>query len=77
MTTRLTILPSRTPLGRVKPVIIPPAELAVILHNGSYDNIDRAYGTLAKHVANHALTMDGPIREYYLSARHDTPDQSA
>lgn len=63
--------------GRVEPAIIPPAELAVILHNGSYDNIDRAYGALAEHVANHALTMDGPIREYYLSARHDTPDQSA
>ena len=37
----------------------------------------RAYGALATHVTQHALAVDGPIREYYLSGRYDTPDESA
>jgi DNA-binding transcriptional MerR regulator len=65
------------PVGRVEAVTVPPAELAVIVHQGPHDDIDRAYGALATHVAQHALAVDGPIREYYLSGRHDTPDASA
>jgi DNA-binding transcriptional MerR regulator/effector-binding domain-containing protein len=65
------------PVGRVEAVDMPAAELAVILHEGAHDDIDRAYGALATHVAQHALAVDGPIREYYLSSRHDTPDPSA
>jgi DNA-binding transcriptional MerR regulator len=65
------------PVGRVEPVTVPPAELAIIEHNGPQDGIDRAYGALATHVAEHALAVDGPIREYYLCGRHDTPDESA
>jgi DNA-binding transcriptional MerR regulator len=65
------------PVGRVEPVTVPPAELAIIVHTGTDDRIDRAYGALATHVAEHALAVDGPIREYYLCGRHDTPDESA
>ena len=65
------------PVGRVECVEMPPAELAIIVHNGPHDNIDRDYGALATHVTQHALTVDGPIREYYLCGRHDTPDESA
>jgi DNA-binding transcriptional MerR regulator/effector-binding domain-containing protein len=65
------------PVGRVEPVTVPPAELAIIMHRGPDDGIDRAYGALATHVAEHALGVDGPIREYYLYGRHDTPDESA
>ncbi len=65
------------PVGRVEGVELPPAELAIIVHNGPHDNIDRAYGALATHVTQHALAVDGPIREYYLCGRHDTPDESA
>ena len=28
-------------------------------------------------MTQHALAVDGPIREYYLSGRHDTADESA
>jgi hypothetical protein len=28
-------------------------------------------------VTQHALAVEGPIREYYLSGRLDTPDESA
>jgi DNA-binding transcriptional MerR regulator len=65
------------PVGRVEVITVPPAELAVIVHNGPHDHIDRAYGALAAHVTQHALAVDGPIREYYLSSRTDTPDESA
>jgi DNA-binding transcriptional MerR regulator len=65
------------PVGRVEAVVVPPAELAVIVHDGPHDNVDRAYGALATHVTRRALAVDGPIREYYLAGRHDTPDQAA
>lgn len=65
------------PVGRVEAVVVPPAELAVIVHQGPHDDIDRSYGALATHVTQHALAVEGPIREYYLSGRHDTPDESA
>jgi DNA-binding transcriptional MerR regulator/effector-binding domain-containing protein len=73
-------VPTRTevPLvGRVAPRTLPAAELAVIVHNGSHDDVDRSYGALASYVAGHALLVDGPIREYYLVGWHDTADESA
>jgi DNA-binding transcriptional MerR regulator len=63
--------------GRVEPVVVPAAELAVVMHPGSLADVDRAYGALAAHVANHALQVDGPIREYYLVGRQDTTDENA
>lgn len=65
------------PVGRVEAVMVPPAELAVIVHEGSPADIDRSYGALATHVTRHALAVEGPIREYYLSGGNDTPDESA
>jgi DNA-binding transcriptional MerR regulator len=64
-------------LGRVVPVTVPAAELAVITHAGSHADVDRSYGALATYVSSHAVPVDGPIREYYLVARDDTPDESA
>ena len=64
-------------LGRVEPVIVPAAELAVIVHPGSLADVDRAYGALAAYVASHALQVDGPIREYYIVGRQDTSDENA
>ena len=65
------------PLGRVEPVVVPAAELAVIVHPGSLADLDRAYGALAAYVASHALQVDGPIREYYMVGRQDTADENA
>ncbi len=64
------------PTGRVEPVVVPGAELALTLHPGSLAEIDRAYGALATYVADHALAVDGPIREYYLVGSHDTADET-
>jgi DNA-binding transcriptional MerR regulator len=65
------------PLGRVKPFLAPAAELAVTLHVGAYVDLDRAYGALATYVAQHALGVDGPVREYYVVSPLDSPDESA
>ena len=64
------------PMGRLIPLVIPPVELATIEHAGPHTDIDRAYGALATYVTRHALAIDGPLREYYLTGRHDTPDES-
>jgi effector-binding domain-containing protein len=64
-------------VGRVEPLDVPPAELAMIVHRGPHATADRSYGALATHVAQHALGVDGPVREYYLTGRADTPDESA
>jgi DNA-binding transcriptional MerR regulator len=64
-------------VGRVIPQVIPAAELAVIVHAGSHRDVDRSYGALAAYVAEHALQVDGPIREYYLVGRLDTQDENA
>jgi DNA-binding transcriptional MerR regulator len=65
------------PVGRVGPITMPGAELAVITHNGSHDDIDRSYGALATYVSEHALAVDGLIRERYVVGPHDTDDEAA
>jgi DNA-binding transcriptional MerR regulator/effector-binding domain-containing protein len=64
------------PMGRVRPLVVPQIELATITHVGSHTDIDLAYGALASYVAQHALTVDGPIREYYLVGPHETDDMT-
>ncbi|WP_327288778.1 MerR family transcriptional regulator [Streptomyces sp. NBC_01198] len=64
------------PVGRVRPLLVPATELAVIEHCGPPSEVDRAYGTLAAYVARHALAVEGPIRESYLVGRRDTPDDT-
>jgi GyrI-like small molecule binding domain len=64
------------PMGRVTALDIPAVELAVIEHAGPPAEVDRAYGVLAAYVAQHALAVDGAIREYYLVGLGDTPDSA-
>ncbi|HZS40408.1 MAG TPA: GyrI-like domain-containing protein, partial [Polyangia bacterium] len=63
--------PVRT-VGRAAPIVIPAAELAVTVHAGSHDDIDRTYGALGAYVQEHELGLDGPIRESYLVDRFQT-----
>jgi DNA-binding transcriptional MerR regulator len=60
--------------GRVHPFVVPAAELAVAVHRGPHDDIDVTYGELGAHVAEHALALDGPVREAYLRGPRDTTD---
>ena len=64
------------PMGRVTSLVIPAVELATTVHAGSHTDIDRAYGALATYVTEHALAVDGPIREYYLVGQRETSDES-
>jgi DNA-binding transcriptional MerR regulator len=64
------------PSGRVEPLVIPAVELAITVHPGAHADLDRTYGALAAYVADHALAVDGPIREYYLTSRRDTSDHA-
>jgi DNA-binding transcriptional MerR regulator len=65
------------PVGRVAKFVVPEVELATIEHFGPYTNIDIAYGALATYVSQHALAIDGPLREYYLIGQLETLDTSA
>ena len=40
-------------------------EAAIAVHEGPLDDIDRTYGALGTVVAERAIGVDGPIREYY------------
>jgi DNA-binding transcriptional MerR regulator len=64
-------------IGRVNPQVVPPVELATLVHQGSHANIDVAYGSLATYVTRHALAVEGPLREYYLVGPQHTADTSA
>ena len=61
-------------IGRVAPVVIPAAELAVISHAGSLADVDLSYGRLGSYATTHEISVDGPLREYYLRGAIDTPD---
>lgn len=62
--------------GRVEGLEIPALEAAVMVHHGPLDDLDRTYGALGTVVAERAIGVDGPIREYYLTSFFDTDDQS-
>jgi DNA-binding transcriptional MerR regulator len=62
--------------GRVRPMVLPAAELAIITHHGSHDDVDLSYGRLGSYVSEHALGVEGPIREFYLVDRFSTPDSA-
>jgi DNA-binding transcriptional MerR regulator/effector-binding domain-containing protein len=61
----------------VGPLTLPAAELAVTVHHGEHHDIDVTYGALGRHLAEHALTVDGPVHETYLVGPRDTPDPAA
>ena len=62
--------------GRVSALVVPEVELALTTHLGPHNGeIDRAYGSLGAYVTEHALAVEGPIREYYLVGPHETIDE--
>jgi DNA-binding transcriptional MerR regulator len=61
-------------VGRVEPVTVPQAELAVMVHRGSLADGDLTYGDLGAHVMRHEISVEGPLREYYLVGFLDAPD---
>ena len=62
------------PAGSVRLLQIPAVEAAVAVHEGAFREIDRTYAALGEVVAERAIGVDGPIREYYLVSSVDTDD---
>jgi DNA-binding transcriptional MerR regulator len=63
--------------GRVRPFVVPAAELAITVHRGPHDDIDMSYGALGTYVTEHALAVAGPVHEIYLVGPRDTNDRAA
>lgn len=57
--------PGRLGSGRVRLTEIAGIEAAVAVHDGPAEDVDRTYGALGTAVAERAIGVDGPIREYY------------
>ena len=72
---RPTTRPPHT--GRVHPVTLPAAELAVTTHVGEHDDIDVTYGEPRARVVANALVVAGPVRETYLVGPRDTAAPAA
>ncbi|SCX54396.1 DNA-binding transcriptional regulator, MerR family [Klenkia marina] len=70
-----TLEPPRT--GRVHPVTLPAAELAVATHHGEHDGVEVTYGELGTWVLQNAMAVSGPVREVYRVGPRDTPDPAA
>jgi DNA-binding transcriptional MerR regulator/effector-binding domain-containing protein len=64
------------PIGRVTSLVIPAAELAIISHHGSLADADLSYAKLGSYAITHEISIDGPLREYYLRGAGDTPDEA-
>ena len=62
-------------IGRVAPLVVPPGELAIVLHHGSLADVDLTYGELGAHVMRHEISVDGPLREYYLVGYPEAVDE--
>ena len=54
--------------GGPEPVELPATTAAVLMHEGPFADLDRAYGALGTAVAEMGVASAGPIREHYLSA---------
>lgn len=61
-------------IGRVVPLRIPQAELAIMLHRGPPADIDLTYGELGAHVLRREISVEGPVRENYIAGFLDTED---
>ena len=61
-------------IGRIEPFEVPAAELAIIKHHGALDDIDLTYADLGRYTTRHEISVDGPLREYYLRDAFDNPD---
>jgi DNA-binding transcriptional MerR regulator len=58
-------LADQGPASRVRLTEIPGIEAAVAVHEGALEDTDRTYSALGTVVAQRAIGVDGPIREYY------------
>jgi DNA-binding transcriptional MerR regulator len=74
----IVFIPVTTPreLGRIKPLVIPAAEVAVTTHYGSPADGDLAYARLGSYIAEHELAVGWQLREYYHRDHSHTTDST-
>ena len=65
---------ARAPAGCAR--VIPGAELAVTVHEGSLGDLDRTYGALGTFVSQREIGVQGPIREHHIVTSAHTPQES-
>lgn len=72
----IVYIPVTTPLelGRIKPLVVPAAEVAVTTHDGAHGDIDLAYARLGSYITEHELTVGWQLREYYHRDHSHTTD---
>jgi effector-binding domain-containing protein len=46
------------------------------VHHGSLADADLSYAKLGSYATTHEISIDGPLREYYLRGAGDTPDEA-
>ena len=56
---------------------IPAAELAVMVHEGTLDDLVSTYSALGTAVATRVIGVEGPIREYYVVSPLDGVEESS
>ena len=60
------VVTARVRDGRCRILDVPETRVAVMLHEGPFDDLDQTYGALGTVVAELGLGAAGPIREIYL-----------
>ena len=60
------VVTARVRDGRSRVLDVPETRVAVMLHEGPFDDLDQTYGALGTVVAELGLGAPGPIREIYL-----------
>jgi DNA-binding transcriptional MerR regulator len=63
-----------TTVGRATLLTLPASDLAVLTHHGPLDTIDVTYSRLAAYVHRHEISVDGPVREQYVTGYLDDRD---
>lgn len=61
-------------VGRVTAFEVPATELAVLAHHGAPEDLDLTYAALGTYTNHHEISVEGPVREYYLRDSYNTPD---
>ena len=60
--------------GRATLLTIPAIDLAVLTHHGSLSTLDVTYSRLAAYAHRHEISVDGPVREHYVTGYLDDRD---
>lgn len=70
----IPITAARTIVGRAILLTLPASDFAVLTHRGSLSTLDVTYSRLAAYASRHEISIDGPVREHYVTGYLDDRD---